>query len=178
MDFFDKEFEYILKSQLEDKKIEKEEKRDYCMKCNAQRFYCSNTDNMICEKCGSCVKAYKEYHSFLDRKSKIFRPKSQRHKYLRLKKKFKIMNLIDEKIKDVIKMKFSQIIKYFEKTTYLKRKNILRYDYIIIKFLEIINEKDRVDYKLNLTRDTIKKYDKIWEDFCELYYYNFISTPL
>lgn len=128
--------------------------------------------------CGSCTKAFGEYITFNDSKSYKIRAKSQRHKYLRLKRKYKKMKIKDDKLKEKLNKKFSQIIVYFDRTTYLNRKNILRYDYIILKFLEIINEIDKTDYKLNLTKDTIKKYDKIWKDFCDIQQYKFIKTPL
>jgi hypothetical protein len=175
MQEFESQFNYILQFKPSNKKVN-ENNSEYCYECNKQRFYDKTNDYYVCEICGSCKKAFVECHSYNQLKQTKIMKKSHRHKYIRLRKKFKKMKIQDEKLKDIIKTKFDQIIDYFDKTTYLDRKNILRYEYVILKFLEITNEIDKINYKLNLTKETIKKYDIIWKDFCELQNYNFIKT--
>lgn len=141
-----------------------ENELDLCVTCRKQMFLDVSTDQLICNSCGRCVKAYQEVNEF--RKEMTIISTSHRHKYLRLNKRLKQMG-IAEGHHETIKNMFKIVIDFFTTIGVQNRKNILRYDYIIFRIVEMKKIPFDSNYSLKLTYKTIKKYNDIWSQFCK-----------
>lgn len=148
----------------------------FCRTCNEPAAYEGSTDMYVCERCGKCEKALKPFFSYSEMQNRSYEPNQHRHKYIRLRKTMDKMQINDVQIRGLIRSKFSEVITYFQFNCPTSRKNIMRYDYVIAKILEIQEIHVDSPYEVKLSKSTLKQYDKIWMCLCEKYGYPFIST--
>ncbi len=162
-------------SEISETKNEKQEDdeihRPICKKClificldNVSDFYVCHICGLVSEKNTESVFSFKDRknHKSSFRKILPYNRLSQFNKYLN-----KQNNHMPHSVKNQVTQIFRGVLRVFELVC-TKRKNFIRYEYVIIKILEILGLSVYSEaFKLPKSQLTINKYDLYWKDICE-----------
>lgn len=171
-DQFENEFEKIYK--YSNLKIPEKCKTHECCD-NPSIFINADTDYNICENCGTCVKAYIQYHGYIKNfKMNVYTSDKHKHHLKRLKINLKRMKITNKELIDEILQRFKFIEVYYN-TVDTSNSNIIRYKYIIIKLLQIMGKKEIYERFELPKKKTLIKYNKIWRDICQLNEWTYIE---
>lgn len=160
--------------------IKNEYNNQLCKKCNVQTFIDSITCYYICPSCGLAnnqqigsiqhmQSPYKEPCQFIN--------DNTYSRVAQFEKQLFGFGCINFLLREDLKNMFISFHPHYEEICKGERKYIIRYEYIIIKLLEILNMKRYIKYfKLPKSRSTIYKYDKIWKKISDKVGWKFYKT--
>lgn len=160
---------------FEKKEPEKLKRVYYCYECDNKKVISDYA--YVCTQCG-VISGQQEVASMYG-EMLTYHPNLRyyagysRNKYFNkvLKKDIYINPDLDRKLN----LMFNEINKYFTKNV-THRKSFIKYNYVIIKLLSIMDRDELQDnFRMPTRRKTLKKYDKIWKEICGRFDYPF--TP-
>lgn len=157
-------FDIIYESTQREGRLEKKESMDYwCDVCKRNKIMDHRNYHYVCEKCGmvSNNNELKVKYGFPSRNTELIYNKPY-SRYFSFCQYINKQYYIDESIKKLLKNMFLKFEKEFN-TVCKHRKKFIMYDYVIIKFLVVLNQKQLIHhFKFPKTTLTIKKYEVIW----------------
>lgn len=172
---FEKIFQF---SNVKRKENDFPKNRYECRDCKIPTNLDLITDYYICPSCGLCEKTDERYFGFNKYPMNFMHSnKYEAHHIKRLIINMKKMGIYDEDVINSIRKRFSIIEDYYaNEYSNTKRKNIIRYAYLIIKILELLECPKYLNYKFLPVKKTLKKYDKIWNDICTYAGWKFVPS--
>lgn len=156
-------------------KLETNEK--YCFKCGRDKYMDTINSYFVCIECG-CVSNIKcvQTISFFDKSSYVYISTYNYSRFNQFEKHLIKINYIPNHLKTKMKIMFKRISPIFDKIC-THRTNFIRYKYVIIKILELINESQLCKY-VSLPKSNLitYKYDIIWKQICDKLGWKYINT--
>ena len=147
----------------------------YCRSCECSKKLDTFYNIYVCEKCGDVSTAKSDYLS---------PPMNINIRYIHsYKRSIRFGKILDKslciqgQLRYTLMCKFKKLSPVFKKVCYGKRKNFIRYKYIIIKLLELLGRTDLVhNFSLPKSKDITIRYDKIWIAICRELRWKFIPS--
>lgn len=147
-----------------------------CDECNVRMLV--NGHYYVCKSCGRVRNSSRlilsNSLSFKDKKNYQIHYKTY---YKRINQFSKYLEKTDMPFSLKLRLKnmFRKIEVEFYK--YTKRRNFIQYEYIVIKMLEIVNQRQYIEkYKFPKSKLTLYKYDMIWKKICKALHWKFINS--
>lgn len=142
----------------------------YCYKCSVRKKINVVKCYYICPLCYEIsgfryARNYFQNHPYNDKYQQTKKYEYDRCK--QFKKKLIRYSFLSDKRKRELNTMFWKIQLPFEHHKESERHNFLRYDYVAIKCMEIIDKKQYTDvFKMPKSKKIIRKYDRIWKKIC------------
>lgn len=183
MDKYNKDFDMIFKFSKKEAniKIIPTQKNKYdCANCDSKikNIIDTQSANIVCTQCGFVSASNVILHSsYIDRSnhSRVFR-KYNYSRLIQFNKYLNKKNFINYKLSQQLNNMFYRIMPFFKMENF-NRINSIRYEYIIFKFLELLDRKDLcIFYSLPKSKLIIYKYDLIWKQLCKEVNWPFINS--
>lgn len=154
----------------------KKEINIFCSMCNIMKHLDTHNNLYICVECGASSIANSDYLMPPSVKMNI--------RYIHVyKRSIRFCKILDDSVcikgplREKLLCMFNQVQPVFKKLCFGKRKNFIRYQYVIIKLLEILRKNHLTQY-FNLPKSDIitAKYDGIWILICKELKWEFIPS--
>lgn len=155
-----------------------EDTYDYCGICNEYKRMDNVNCYYVCRKCGniSGVNIAKNqinenfYHENVFQITKYT-------KYSHFKKYLDRLENVSYTTIEIIEKLFYKILDPFHLVC-SDRKHFIRYEYVLIKFLELLDKRHLIKhFKMPKSQDTIFMYDNIWKQICKILNWKYIPSP-
>lgn len=160
------------------KKIKKVINPKYCYECNMMKRLDTINAYFVCINCGvvsleKCIQTI----TFNDRKSyKHYTPIINYSRYNQFKKYVFNLRYLDYKLKRRLNNMFLEVDTAFNEL-YISRTNFIRYKYIIVKLLQLLEYDHLCDPKFYPKSKIVTyRYDMIWKQICKKLEWKFISS--
>lgn len=177
MDAHSADFDKIFKLKLNKLPRTVEKRYDFCYECNIEKSIDNVNVVYVCEQCGDVTN-----NDYL----KIITALPPKDAYLKTIIRYNRMknfrNYVSKKnieyaLEESVMFRVVKVNCFFKKIT--TRHNLIKYDYIILKILDLLKIKDpKIKNKFTMPKRkrTITKYDKIWKKVCNEYNWRYKQT--
>ncbi len=178
MNQYNKIFDIIFKHSKNKKKEHKVENKYNCEYCGNVTVVDTQSANIVCPECG-IVAAFNviEEFSYKDRENHNRVVKNYNYsRVVQFNKYIQKKPYINNSLKKQLNNMFHKLLPLLDMKKF-NRINFIRYEYIIFKFLELLDEKEICKrFSLPKSKIIIYKYDLIWKQLCKKLNWPFINS--